>query len=647
MVLSTVIPNLQQIVGTEAIEAAVDYSGSCDDAGTSGDDDSIKTGNNSNLTGASKENSQRMKHVFRKLCRILSAHMSTPLVIVLDDAQWADETSLELLEVLMNDQDNARLMCLACYRSEEVDSDHGVQQLRRRMKENPCSGSTITDIEIENLSVDHVNRVIMTLLSIDDGQETLVLAEICHRRTMGNIFFLLQFLIMLKEEQLLEFQLGLFKWKWDVETIESTTAATANVVGMVTERMQKLPSRCFLELAACLGSHFHVRTLTLAWSQVPVGPCDDDLSKRSDLESMLELAVQEQFIEHVEADSYRWLHDNIQEAALLSIADDRLPSLKVEIGMVLLNSLKEDELEMELFVVANLLTSLTPSNDAIGLATTNLFLRAAEKAISVSAFQSASKFAKKGIECLPSHAWETCFNQTLRLYSVATEACGYLGESEEMTRFSTAVLEQPKCSLFDRLRVYFVQIDYLGNNGKPFEAVDLALDVLNELGCPFPKRKAVRVVHAMRALQRFKKNPPTADTLRNLPMMTDIKKKEILKIIFRLETVFFYTKLMFLYTLTNATAVDLLLTYGKADYSGSAFFAVGNVLSAMSGDLKYLTTWSELAQLMVEVVPSKRQESRVCFATSAGLVWTRPLHSFPKGFVRGYQIGMKVGDTER
>ena len=130
-------------------------------------------------------------------------------------------------------------------------------------------------------------------------------------------------------------------------------------------------------------------------------------------------------------------------------------------------------------------------------------------------------------------------------------------------------------------------------------------------------------------------------------MMTDIKKKEILKIIFRLETVFFYTKQIFLYTLTNATAVDLLLTYGKADYSGSAFFAVGNVLSAMSGDLKYLTTWSELAQLMVEVVPSKRQESRVCFATSAGLVWTRPLHSFPKGFVRGYQIGMKVGDTER
>ena len=359
MVLSTVIPNLQQIVG------AVDYSGSCDGAGTRNDGDTSETGNNSNLTGASGEDSQRMKHVFRKLCRILTAHMSTPLVIVMDDAQWADETSLELLEVLMNDQDNARLMCLVCYRSEGVDSDHGVQQLRRRMKENPCSGSTITDIEIENLSVELVNRVIMTVLSIDDEQETLALAEICHRRTMGNVFFLLQFLIMLKEEQQLEFHLGLFKWKWDVETIESTTAATANVVDMVTDRMQKLPSWSFLQLAACLGSHFHVRTLTLAWSQVPVGPCDDDLSKRSDLESMLELAVQEQFIEHVEADSYRWLHDNIQEAALLSIADDRLPSLKVEIGMVLLNSLKEDELEMELFVIANLLTSLTPDSDAI------------------------------------------------------------------------------------------------------------------------------------------------------------------------------------------------------------------------------------------------------------------------------------------
>ena len=87
--------------------------------------------------------------------------------------------------------------------------------------------------------------------------------------------------------------------------------------------------------------------------------------------------------------------------------------------------------------------------------------------------------------------------------------------------------------------------------------------------------------------------------------------------------------------------------HGKADYSGSAFFTVGTILSAMTGDLRYLTTWSELAQLMVEVVPSKRHESRVCFTTSSGLVWTRPLHSFPKEFVRGYQIGMKVGDTER
>ena len=643
--------------------------------------------------------SQRMKNLFRKLCRVWTDHLA-PLVIILDDLQWADQASLDLLETIFNDLENSKILVICSFRSEDVrnnggvivgnnnhsnDNDdgdhqqHPVNRLRTNLTKRTCRGSNITDIEIGNLSLQHTHSVINTLLSMEDEPEeekTLELARICQRRTAGNVFFLLQFLVMLKEEELLEFNLGLYKWRWDLNKIESETAATANVVGMVTERLvSKLPSQLlsFLQLASCLGSSFHDRTLSLVWDHhVSSLPEDDDDNNqesegegardpqhRADFQSVLDLAERNNFLEKDatnlrELSSHRWLHDNIQQAAMASITpSSHIDVLKCRVGISLLRHLTKEDLNREIFVVANLLTAYKPDNNNGNEALTvtprvvELFLKAAEKASSVAAFQSAFRYSKNGIKLLPLDCWNTCFDHTLRLYSIATEASGFLGQIDEMLTYSAKVLDQPKCSIFDKLRAYFVKLELLQNNGEPFEAVDLGLQILRNLGCSFPKSTAGQVVQTIRALHKWKTKPPKEAQLRQLSPMADRKAKEIVKVIFRLEASFYYTKQIFLYALSSSRAVELVLDKGLCDYSGGAFFALGNILAALNGDLSYLRKWCDLSVLMTQLVPSGHHESRVIFSIGCGYMWSKPSANVPKNLLRGYKIGMRVGDTER
>jgi predicted ATPase len=123
----------------------------------------------------------------------------------------------------------------------------------------------MTHIELEGLKVGEVNKVIMAMLSIDEESRTKGLAEICFRRTLGNPFFLMQFMTLLEETGSLMFSLGLLQWKWDEKDIEKETMSAENVVDLLQARMRKLPKedQLLLEYAACLGSSFRVSMLEL------------------------------------------------------------------------------------------------------------------------------------------------------------------------------------------------------------------------------------------------------------------------------------------------------------------------------------------------------------------------------------------------
>ena len=186
--------------------------------------------------------------------------------MTLDDLQWADSASLQLIQVPLTDRESSKILIIGCYRSNEVDEQHELSTIIRAIKdEEPNNAGLlgVTEIELSNLGIDETNKILMTLLSMDNPHETLPLVCICHKKTLGNPFFLIQFVLMLAQENLITFHLGVFKWNWDTTIIEECTTATDNVVQLIKGRMEELPKpllRLF-QVVACVGSAFSDRVV--------------------------------------------------------------------------------------------------------------------------------------------------------------------------------------------------------------------------------------------------------------------------------------------------------------------------------------------------------------------------------------------------
>lgn len=370
--------------------------------------------------GSSMEGMQeRWKYSFRALTRLLTAQVK-PLVLVIDDLQWADKGSLDLIQDLITDAQNLKpLMVIGCYRSNEVDEKSDLSKLVSALQKNRDKyGVEITEIEVEGFGSTEVNHMIMKMMDSDDEEMTKDLAEICFQRTLGNPFFVIEFMSMLHREELIEFNIGTMKWVYDVAQIEEATMSTANVVELLQTRMQQMPEdvQMLLSIAACLGPSFRTSTLELVWNNLAYVRSKG--FEHDKVEELLDVIQLEMLIEPGTGGSYRWVHDKVQEAALTFVEIDK-DSFKFAMGKVLYLNLMGKELDNELFDVVDLIGSGGTGEKSADIA--SLFLKAAKKARSIAAFVSCSRYIKLGIQMLPNDHWKTDQSSTLDLYTLGAQ----------------------------------------------------------------------------------------------------------------------------------------------------------------------------------------------------------------------------------
>lgn len=280
-------------------------------------------------------------------------------------------------------------MFIGIYRSNEVDDAHYLSKTIRDLHDTKQDGGAyeLTEIETLNLDVPPCEEILVELLSVDQCEETRSLAEIVHKRTMGNAFHILAYLSMLQEENLLSFNLGTLKWSWDAALIEAETEATSNVVELMKSKVMKLPEdvRDILHLASCIGTSFEMTLLVGAYFEMYGKHETSDESTETEEEEvrrLLSSAVDENLIELQGASRYVWVHDSIQEAAYhLASDEDELNLFRAKLGNVLLQILSErDKLEHNIFVVVNLLNA-APCLEADKIMIADLNLRAAKVSV--------------------------------------------------------------------------------------------------------------------------------------------------------------------------------------------------------------------------------------------------------------------------
>jgi predicted ATPase len=623
----------------------------------------------------------QFKFAFRRFLRVVTSFV--PVLLVLDDVQWADNASMELLEALMSDRENSNLMVIACYRDDEVYEGmphlQALERIATMASQDPSL--ELESIEISNLTPCAINELLADLLSSTTAA-TQGLADCVHKKTMGNSFFVVQFLTHLQDMCLLRYDFGSASWNWDVQTIQSSTAATDNVVNLMKSKMQSLPKSIgrVLPIMACLGSSFTtavfelvVEQFALRREQAPRAESSDDTQDGASVVSLdsdqhapdvmdsrairfIAQCEEVGLIEHTGdsggVETYRWVHDKIQEAAFSLINEMELLSLKLQIGGILFEGFEPDDLEKQLFTVVNLLSTDSfydgdslPRRSPIEVA--KLYLRAGVKAIETSAFEQASGYLKRGIDLLPPDHWQKHYDLSLELFSTAAEAEYCTGSFETMRQYCDDVIRHNDRPLIDKRRAYDVLLASTAAEKGFAEALSLVKVILGKLGVHFPRH--CLVMHVMfgilRAKSTLRKYTPVKIT--QLPAMRDEVQLWTMTLLDNAVT-YSYLCNSRLLPLSIFKMLRLTLNKGVSAYSAPAFSFIGLLLVAFVRDYRGGVAFADQAiSLLSQVKPSRKVESRTK-QTAYGLVihWQRPLHQSLKPLLEAHETGMMMGNTE-
>jgi serine/threonine protein kinase len=280
---------------------------------------------------------RRFQLVFRRFIAVF-ARPEHPLALFLDDLQWLDAATLDLLEDLLTQPDLQHVMLIGAYRDNEVDSTH---PLMRTLEAIRHAGATVEEIILAPLACDDLGLLIADSLHCAPERAT-PLAHLVHEKTAGNPFFALQFISALAEEALLTFDHGDARWSWDLHRIHAK-GYTDNVVDLMVGKLTRLPveTQNALQQLACLGNSAELALLTMV--------CEDS---KEQMHGDLREAVRTGLVLHSER-AYRFLHDRVQEAAYSLIAEGARGAAHLRIGRLLASWTAPAEIEEKIFEIVN------------------------------------------------------------------------------------------------------------------------------------------------------------------------------------------------------------------------------------------------------------------------------------------------------
>ncbi|WP_299461272.1 AAA family ATPase [uncultured Microscilla sp.] len=599
------------------------------------------------------ESQHRFQMVFQQFLRVIS-RQEHPLVMFIDDLHWADLASLNLLKVLMEDVENQYLLVIGAYRDNEVYEQH---PLFMALEDIAQTDAVVSRITLQNLSKKDVRQLISdTLHSTPEATESLT--ELVYSKTLGNAFFVRQFLTSLYEEKLLWFNAEDAEevWGWDIAQIEAKNI-TDNVVDLMAGKIQRLlpETRHILRLAASIGDRFSLHTLSLIYKKLPTQTLQDLWSAIAE-GLILPLDNHYNLLLNGELDSedaqkincqFRFLHDRVQQAAYSLIEDEEKKRIHYEIGQLLLKNLAEEALEEHIFDVVghlNLSTDVLPDgNEKIALAKLNLF--AAQKAKEATAYQTAVDYLAVALELLPQNAWQNVYRLTCDIHLEKAE-CEYLNTNFDATfALHTHIVENTNEPL-DLAKIYETMILLYTNLGNMTEAVMYCRQVVGILDEPIPDSPAkllVKVQQKLRFIQEFLQDKNIED-LGSLPAMEDQEKLALMNILVKSVLPAYQTDQR-LVALVITTMVETSFRYGNTPFSayGYAMFAIlqGAMLHDYPASFRFGQTAMELANQPNAVT----MKGAVHFVFGNFVShWGQPLEHSLEVFKEGFRRSLEGGD---
>ncbi|MEG4960322.1 MULTISPECIES: AAA family ATPase [unclassified Microcoleus] len=613
------------------------------------------------LSGSAAQN--RFNLLFENFIQIFTTK-EHPLVIFLDDLQWADSASLKLIQLLMSASDNCYLLLIGAYRDNEVFPAHPLMLTLAEIQKTEAKVNTIT---LAPLDRSDVNSLVADTLACSTAL-ALPLTELVYQKTLGNPFFSTQFLKSLHEDGLIEFNFEARYWQCDIARVR-TLALTDDVVEFMALQLRKLPTRTqeVLKLAACIGNQFDLATLAIVDENSPV---ETATALWKALQDGLILPITEVYkfyqteensesvigngqefdqlsITHDQVPKYKFLHDRVQQAAYSLIPEDQKRSTHLKIGQLLLKNTPEADREERIFDIVNHLNVgvelITQEAEREQLAGLNLV--AGKKAKAATAYSAAVEYFKIGRELLTANNWQNQYEMTLSLYSEGADAAYLNGDFDGMEELAS-VVESCAKMLLDKVKVYEVQIEAYMAQNKLQEALNTGLQVLKLLGVEFPSEPNPSDIGQALGETAAILNGKRIEDLIELPQMREPYKLAAIRL---LSSIFAtaYLAAPALLPLTVCKQVQLSVQYGNASVSPFAYANYGFLLCGVVGDIDSGYQFGQLALSLVSKLNSQEIKAKTAFVVNFLIRHCKEhLRETLEPLVSAYSSGMETGDLE-
>ena len=596
------------------------------------------------LTGPEAQN--RFRQVFQNVVRVFCRE-GRPLVLFLDDVQWADHATVSLLEGLLRDDATHNLLVVAASRDNEISPADPFPRAVYRLEEG---GLSIRRIDLAPLDLESVHLLIADTLS-STPEACAHLAELVQARTLGNPFFVNQFLSRLHERGALGFDHAQRRWTWNVDRINEL-GITDNVVELMASRLLELDPACqrALQLAACIGNRFELEVLasiagsTTAETIAALQPAiDEGLIVPVRAADATTLALPTETHTFAEERRYRFRHDRVHQAAWgLTEAGDRT-STHLTIGRRLLASI--DEHHARIFDVVGQLNQaldlIDEPEERSRLARLNA--EAAHRAQLSFAFGTALEHVDTALELAGPTIWADDYALALQLHTDGAASAAMGGVVDRLRPLCDAVFAEGR-DVYDKLPVYETLINhYFSASEQVTEALAVGYRALAELGLKLPRKASPLHVawHLVGVKLALRGKTPKA--LGALPPMTDRRVLTIMRLLVSLDGVAYMANPN-AFALHILLGVKLSLKFGNASASGWAWNLYGAILSAALGDIEGGNAMSDFGFELARGLDDRWMMSRIATTRYITVThWTTPMQDMAEPLVEWTDRSLALG----
>lgn len=601
------------------------------------------------------ERQNRFNMVFENFIKII-ATKEHPMVIFIDDWQWADFASLNFIKMMMKDTSKKHLMVIGAYRNNETNLVNPIMLLIDELIQNKTIINTI------NLNILQKNDVQLlledTLMGLNkDLKDIEELADCICDKTVGNPFFVKQFFRSLYDLEYLWFDYNLMKWCFDIEKIKKLNI-TENVIDLLNSKIKILNPSIFeyLKYGACIGNQFDVHTLALINTK-SYKSILYLLQEAINLGLIYDFKSSEKLNYSEEDIKFKFVHDRVQQAIYSMISEDEKCIIHLQLGQLYLKNYNNLNNSEKLFEIVRQLNagSAIIIDEAEKVKLAELNFKAGIVAKKSTAYYSAYLYFKQGIKLLNDNAWEDHYDLTLQLYSDITEAAHLIDEYNEMDKFAEAVINNGK-TLLDKTKVYKIKIEAHQAQLNLKEAMKTSRLVLKLLGIYIPSEPKLCEFEETFKVTWKAISGMQVEEISNLPSMRDPVKLAAMQILLSTFSVAFQLDPM-LGNLVICKMAELTVKYGNTSFAPAVYSLYAGTLCSHINNIElgdeleeYVEFSYKLKKMSDKLVENPNMKQYKALVTDINNIfvrhWREHIRETFEPCVEGYWSGVENGDFE-